>query len=332
MYLPVILIRELGGWGLLAFAIPNVLGAAAFGYVLRGRAGSVRVLERHRPAARWFSITAIAFHAYFVAYLTTLLAPSPTASTGPMAATGVLAAALLLCFLPTRVWPIFAGLVFTGSLVTLAVIGLGELSTIPATGLRNPQQAAWLAPVLFFGFLLCPYLDLTFHRTIREAPSRHAFAVFGVAFSLMLVLTCVYRDHLALAIVPFAHIIAQSVFTIAAHLRELHLEGGDEPRRNAWLALVLAVPAMLLPLAGGEDVYLRFLAFYGLIFPAWVVLFVGPGRRPALTPKILLAYAGVMLVSLPFYELGFIHGHMWLVPIPVAAIILWAAIASRRGQ
>ena len=35
MYLPVILLRRFGWLGFLAFAVPNVLGCAAFGYVLR---------------------------------------------------------------------------------------------------------------------------------------------------------------------------------------------------------------------------------------------------------------------------------------------------------
>ena len=76
MYLPVILLRELGWPGLLVFAVPNVLGAAAFGYVLGGRLRSDALLARHEPAARWFSIIAIAYHAYFAAFLTTILAPA----------------------------------------------------------------------------------------------------------------------------------------------------------------------------------------------------------------------------------------------------------------
>ena len=35
MFLPVLLVRDYGVWGWIVFAVPNVLGAAAMGWVLR---------------------------------------------------------------------------------------------------------------------------------------------------------------------------------------------------------------------------------------------------------------------------------------------------------
>jgi hypothetical protein len=335
MYLPVILLRDLGWPGFLAFAIPNILGAAAFGYVLASRARSEALIAGQRPALRWFSITAVAYHAFFAAFLVTILTPeSPAPWTGLIAGAAVVVGGLGLSFLPVRVFPVLAVVVYAVSLVTLIELGLSDLATMPTTGTRPADQLVWLAPVMAFGFLLCPFLDLTFHRALRETPSRHAFAVFGATFTVMILLTCVYRDHVVLAIVPLAHIAAQSLFTTAAHLRELRCLDETPPGRGVGLALVVAAAALLLvlalgsdPTAAGEAVYVRFLVFYGLIFPAWVLLFVGPGRSLPMSRRNLLIYAAVMIAALPFYEAGFIRGHMWLVPVPVAAIVLWAVAA-----
>jgi hypothetical protein len=337
MYLPVILLDDLGWPGLLAFAIPNVVGATAFGYVLASRARSEALIAGQRPALRWFSITAVAYHAFFAAFLVTFLTPDlPAPWPGLLAGAAVIAGGLGLSFLPVRVFPVFAVVVYAVSLVTLIRLGLPDLSTMPATGTRSADQLIWLAPVMAFGFLLCPYLDLTFHRALRETPSRHAFAVFGVTFSVMILLTCIYRNHMALAIVPLAHLGAQSLFTTAAHLRELRCLGDTQPARGIGLALVVAAAALLLvigmgsdPKTTGEAVYLRFLVFYGLVFPAWVLLFVGPGRGLPMSRRNALIYAAVMIAAMPFYEAGFIRGHMWLVAIPLVAIVVWA-IAARR--
>src|SRR5687768_14463818 len=65
MFLPVLFVRN---WGILAwvvFAIPNVIGAAAMGLVIRSRETSERILLQHQPAVAWFSLITIAFHIYF---------------------------------------------------------------------------------------------------------------------------------------------------------------------------------------------------------------------------------------------------------------------------
>ena len=49
MFLPIVLMKYLGWWGFLIFAIPNILGVVAFGYLFDA-AASRRMLTRHRPA------------------------------------------------------------------------------------------------------------------------------------------------------------------------------------------------------------------------------------------------------------------------------------------
>jgi hypothetical protein len=336
MYLPVVLLRDFGWPGLLAFAIPNVIGAAAFGYVVRTGAKSAPLIDRNRPAMRWFSITAIAYHAYFCTFLVVVLWGTPP-SVAVGAGAAVIAAGLLLSFLPAGSFPVLAVIVYALSLAVFVGLGTEHLFPMPVDGAQLASRLLWLAPIMAFGFLLCPYLDLTFHRALDRSPSRHAFGVFAVGFSVMLLLTCAYRDHIVAASVPLAHIAAQAVFTTGAHFRELRRRGGPPAGRTIGLALVVAAAAALLVLAlgdapetSGEAVYVRFLVFYGLIFPAWVLLFMGPGRSLPLSRRTILVFAGAMIVAMPFYEAGFIHGHMWLVAIPLAGLGMWALAAHMK--
>jgi hypothetical protein len=339
MFLPVILLRDFGWPGFVVFAIPNVLGCAAFGYVLdTGRCGEL--VKRHRTAMRWFSIAAIAYQAYFVAFLANAaLPPSQTPWMGVAAGGGVAAAALILSAAPAGAWPALAVGAYAISLATFAGLGVSELESIAWSGARSGSDLMWLAPVVLFGFLLCPYLDLTFHRARRESPSRHAFAIFAVTFTAMIFLTCAYRDRWAtLAVVPLAHIAVQCLFTTAAHLRELgRLDAGPGGRRA--LGLLVALASLILALAAkrsgspgaGEAIYLRFLVFYGLIFPAYVLLFLGPGRALSLSRRSLTAYAAAVLIALPVYEVGFVGGRPWLLAIPLAGLVAWKAMGIRKA-
>ena len=335
MFLPVILLRELGWPAVIAFAVPNVVGCAAFGYLLRDPARRAALLERHRAAARWFSIVAVAYNAYFAAFLVSTLAPSPPAHGLAIAAGfAVIAGGFVLSRLPAAMWPVLAVAVYAVSIATLARLGVSDLATLPLQGAGSGLDLLWLAPVMVFGFLLCPYLDLTFHRAAAESPSRHTFAIFAATFALMLVLTCVYAGRMALAIVPMTHIGTQLLFTTGAHLRETRLGGA----RTTTLAAAVAGGGVLLVLAigpgdatTGEQTYLRFLAFYSLIFPAYVLLFVGPGRVLDLSRRNLVAYAAAMLAGLPLFELAFFHGLMWLLIIPVAGILTWRGSLSLRA-
>src|SRR3954451_20258322 len=66
MFLPVLLMRNWGVWAWVAFAVPNVIGAAAMGFVIRSRQVSEDILINHKTAIGVFSLVTIAFHIYFV--------------------------------------------------------------------------------------------------------------------------------------------------------------------------------------------------------------------------------------------------------------------------
>jgi hypothetical protein len=349
MYLPVSLIREFGWPGFAAFAIPNVLGCVAFGYVLATRAASEEMVRRHQVAMRSFSLVAIAYQSFFAAFLATaFLGPAQRAPwLGVLLAGIVVAAGLLVSTLPHRAWPYVGAGVYAISLATVFGLDLGSLGTIGPLGVRPAGELAWFVPVMVFGFGLCPYLDLTFHRALRASGSPHTFLVFGVAFGPMVLLTCLYRDRLAAwALVPLVHIGVQLVFTIAAHVRE-HAEMGRgiALRYGGALATgLLGGAAILFAGAGpgaaggppGEDTYLRFLVFFALIFPAYVLLFVGPGRALALRRRNLIAFAFAMVASLPLFELGFFGGRPGLLVVPLIGLlavrIVIAGVSTGNGD
>ena len=66
MFLPVLLVRDYGIWGWIVFAVPNVLGAAAMGWVLRSRSSSRHILIAHaRRHADGFRLS----HSHFTSHL-----------------------------------------------------------------------------------------------------------------------------------------------------------------------------------------------------------------------------------------------------------------------
>src|SRR4029079_12427203 len=65
MFLPVLLVRDYGIWGVVVFAVPHVVGAGAIGRVLRSRASAARVLASHKKACVAFSIVTVLFQAFF---------------------------------------------------------------------------------------------------------------------------------------------------------------------------------------------------------------------------------------------------------------------------
>lgn len=342
MFLPIIMLDRYGWAGFLVFAIPNVLGCAAFGYVLKTRESSERCVERHHVAMRWFSLVTVAYHMFFLAFLA--LAYIPALQDRPWLAMAipatVYALGLALTDLSQRVWPWFAALVYAGSVAAFASFGTGGLATIEWTGPHGGAALMFLAPTIIFGFAFCPYLDRTFHRALQASESPHSFGVFGVTFALMLVFTCAYRPTGApatLAGVVVAHIVGQSVFTVAAHLREVRY--GLPTPAHAWARELILLPLVVIPVALWStrsemidtSIYLRFLVFYGLVFPAYVIVFMWPGRRAALTRPAVIAFGIVIAAIMPLYEVGFLHRYEWAIPAGLVGLVAWRWAVVKRA-
>jgi hypothetical protein len=336
MFLPVLLVRDFGVAGFLVFAVPNIVGAAAMGTLLPDAESSRRFVDRHRTACAAFSAVTIVFHLFFLQWVIYGLI-------GPLAYL-VFAAALavlLLLFTAERPAILAAWSVLTLSLLLFAFVAIHApraTSQIHFLGAQPSLNLLGLAPVCIVGFLLNPYLDLTFHRA-RQATSprggRLAFAVgFGGCFAAMLLFTLWYAQMLdpevwntiprIVAAAIAIHMLVQSAFTIAAHHRSLAMQQwSDAPRTGVIIGGLAAIaPLIFWHLFGpdqesSERVYRLFMGFYGLIFPAYLWICMSGVTRRSIT-----VFAIAVLAAAPMFWLGFIDEKMlWLIP-GVALLLL----------
>jgi hypothetical protein len=352
MYLPVLLVRDYGFAGWLVFTIPNVIGAGAMGWVLRQPGSAADLSAKHWHAAAAFSVVTILFHAFFVGWIIRSLIGDSAEIITVVGAVGFYlygrrgrhdlpAAAALFCF------SLAAFIIATSN---------SSANSIAAPHAEPMLGLVYLAPVCVFGFFLCPYLDLTFLRSRSSTESRAgvaAFAIgFGIFFLTMLLFTLWYARLLnpaKLAFVPrllawiiAGHMMLQTAYTVAIHTRSL---AENHRWENGRMMAILTIPLFgsfslgrwgdqfLPPLFGGETIYRLFMAFYGLIFPAYVWLCMIPfGRGHNVSIRRKMTVLGIaILVAAPMFWLGFIANQMiWLVPGLV--VVLIAKFAIRGGQ
>ncbi len=359
MFLPVLLVRDLGLSGWLVFAFPNVIGAAAMGFILRSPAQSRRIVREHRPMLRLFSWVTIAFHIFFIKWFV----DARLGIDGAIVLLAVAGVVLGWVMLRPRGGELILGAI--AFMVSIGVIGFILVygahhaipSVAPAAGGKAILGSLELLPVCLLGFGLCPYLDLTFHRArqhLNYGASRRAFAIgFGVFFFAMIVFTLWYAPNLAAALTgrvlmprPWAvaiavHLLVQSATTILFHFRTLWDTQQRRPRGNWPVIVAMLVPLMLAELCGtrelafgldcGEVVYRAFMGFYGLIFPAYACVCMLPLSRPAWPgwTRVLLFIAAVV-GALPFYFKGFVVGEFfWL--LPGVGVVLLVTGISRLG-
>jgi hypothetical protein len=88
----------------------------------------------------------------------------------------------------------------------------------------------------------------------------------------------------------------------------------------------------------GEIVYRCFMAFYGLVFPAYAWVCMLPTWRDPLKPsrRALVAFAAAVVVATPMYYVAFIENRMtWLVPgllVVLLARLAGSGSTSLRGR
>ena len=338
MYLPVLLVRDYGLWGWVAFAVPNVVGAAAMGWFLKSRESALHIARDHKAAVFCFSAVTVSFQIYVLMWLVPRFA-------GVLGIVMVLPALLLAASVPLANLVGRRGVAVAVWLVSVALFGAmgfnGVLLVPAATGLQPTWHLSGLSAACLLGFALCPYLDATFLRARANTSDRGAKIAFGVGFGVlflaMIVGTLLYGvwavgGGLATLLggLLLAHLTVQVCFTVAAHTSA----AGTSPLTliGIVLAAVLGMAAMrgdlsdfrLFDLSLGEQIYRAYLGFYGLVFPAYVLL-VMVGR------KSVRSFAVAVLIALPFLAAGFLMRAMpWTVAgVGVVLLALW--IAPRRA-
>ena len=315
------------------FVIPNIIGCAAFGYVIRTPDKSKALVEKYGTAMALFSIATVAFHVFFISMI---LHMHGLESYAWPIFIGIFIVYAIAMFLSKNGWMIF------GSTCWLISLGVG-LTFLPfdvqVEATKPWQDVYWLLPITTFGFLLCPYLDPTFHRAIQESPSKHSFGIFGIAFAIMIAVTCLYQNVI-LELLPIAlliHLLIQSAFTMTAHLEEGSKAWGKLPDKAFVLLCTIAIFIALVIASKNADQiqehindYLRFFVFYGLLFPGIVATFMLTGK--SFTWIRLALFILVALISLPLLESAYIGDETWLAVFPVIVFLTWAFADGGRKE
>lgn len=366
MFLPVLLLRDYGVWSFIVFAVPNVIGAAAMGWIIRSPAESQALERNHAPAMMAFTIITVGYQVFFLAGIgpiADLAGLLRTPYTGPLAC--AVGSVLLFIVARGRFWGLAVWLVSTGLLIiawTRGALDFPSVSSWTQPGSDQLVRLSPLAPVCAFGFMLCPYLDLTFHRA-RQATdgptARWAFGLgFGLFFFAMIVATLGYAPGLIAsavdadlipnrlgAVLVGAHITLQLVFTTTLHSFEL-IRQPPATRKSAFLPLIAACTAAALGLAFGqvylarldmtvfELAYRCFMAFYGLVFPAYVWLCMIPTWRAETAPtrRHISVWLGACALAAPAYWLGFVERIEWWLLPGVTAVLLARVLIRPAAQ
>ena len=179
MFFPVLLVRDFGVAGWVIFAVPNVLGAAAMGFVLSPEA-SRRISSRHRTACAWFSNTTIALHLFvMIWFIDELFAASGllVVMATALVAAGPRDGSDRLTLLSALV---VAGVSLLAFALSLQFLGAFQTSTAPLRLSRTDLACFAIAGTV--GFLLCPYLDVTFHRARQATDLGTGRAAFAAGF------------------------------------------------------------------------------------------------------------------------------------------------------
>jgi hypothetical protein len=202
MFLPVLLVRDFGVWGWVVFAVPNVLGAAAMGWVL-SRDNSYKIVQQHHAAVHAFSVITVAFQLFFLVWV---LSWPPRGYALALGAVATVVVLLLLRGIDARV---LATAVFVASVACAWVAqwefqdGIKDFAQLLGRIVAGREHVAAadsrlipLAIVCLFGFALCRIWTRRFTQRARRCriESRDwAFSIgFGVFFFSMILFALQY--------------------------------------------------------------------------------------------------------------------------------------------
>ncbi|MFC4698909.1 hypothetical protein ACFO4O_01885 [Glaciecola siphonariae] len=333
-FLPLILARDYGWPALLAFTIFNVGGAMAMGFYFKHRSQQSEFEQSHKHAIKWFSFVTIAYQVFFITWLSAVIGQ-------PWIIAGMFALASLF-YISKGAITAWAVAIYVVSIV-LFVDFFGR--DWPAVDIA--AKAYWphaLLP-LAIGFILSPYLDISFHKAYKNSthPRASFMLGFGVMFLSLLIFVFFYAGSLgevffkqaipAQIIYPVvAFLMMQTAFTISAHVSQLRLSQLSKPvTMMTSLAAITLVAAGIVFFANNvitqwveialeETIYKTFLFFYSLVFPLYLLL----GQFKSL-------YLWTLALCTPAYSIGFLLGGNSSFALSVGvAIIATALIIKQR--
>lgn len=337
MFLPVLLIRDFGGWAWVAFAVPNVIGAMCVGLVLSAE-GARRMLSEHRRMVGAFIVWTVAFHAYFLAYWLGQYSMAREGARFLWLVVIGLALAMVGRGWRTMGWVAVA--VWVASMAIFGVmewVGDGVFFGVPSSGgVEAPVGMVGLVPALALGFLACPFLDASLLRARAETAGRigaGAFVIgFGVLFLVLIGMTALYARMFAPG-EQFSHWIflyfaLQGWFTVGA----LGREGREMVLGRGWwvamggLVLAAGVSGALVADRWFEFGYEVMLSGYALVFPAYVwTVVLGWGLPMRARVVGWLVTVGV---ASPFFVAGALFGR-WVMLVPGVLIVLLGVVVGR---
>lgn len=351
MFFPVLLIREFGLWGWIVFALPNVIGSAIAGSVMRSADRSRKLLSQHTPATLLFSVVTIAFHVFFVGWKL-----RPLIGIGPATAVFLLAG-LLYAIGGNRRDLLIAAIAIGLSLVAMGIALTQPLENGTMFSRADPSPGLIaLAPVCLIGFFLCPYLDLTYHRARQHTePAAGArafqFGFFG-PFFLMILFTLLYATWLdhgspnrVLQWAIGGHMVVQIALTLAFHLRSA-IDATAQQHKSLrallpagmLIGLGLALLTVRFPVLAshdvGETIYLCFMGAYGALFPAYVLQCMIPAAQKTPVAPDRAAWGRVILVTalvFPCYWLGLIEHRTWWLLVGALILLISRKILSAKS-
>jgi hypothetical protein len=352
MFLPVLLVRDYGVWAWVVFAVPNVVGAAAMGWFISADRSRLMVCA-HRTAMTAFSIVTVAFQLFFAAWV--FSRPSWQHAGCGWYLIGIVSVALAAMMRKSSRL-LAAMILFASVACAIGMLHDGEAQlNVPqmAGGFSTAPSPAlgWLVPDFLLGFLLCPYLDSTFHRArqiLDDPDAKRAFGVgFGVIFLAAVVLTLLYSHtarsamdqqqstHLILRWIALYWML-QLGFTVGVHLIGDDVQNQQQRSRTGLIAIAAiagAAAALALTrqlMAPGETIYLCFMSFYGLAFPAYVWLCIVPGRGVmAPSRRANSVFAVAVAIAAPMFWWAFID-HILIWGTTGVAVVLFSRVLISR--
>jgi len=342
IFYPVLLYRDFGMTAWFIFAISNIVGAALVPWFIRNSQESESFIHNHAFACQVFSFITILFQIYFLSWI--------IASFQLSIMTIVLIALIFFVGLISCTKRILtvSSIVFFTSLCILLFISIFERETgllIVREGKYGAIETLGLIPVFLIGFFFCPYLDLTFHRVIKELRQPQIKPTYVVGFFILFLsflvlgikyLPIIYHVLLgsnnqlkgSIIISVCAYVVIQTSFTSIVHLNELLKL---KLSRSIWILFIcFSVCVSLYAIFAdseifllGQSMHLReilfrgFLSVYGLLAPAYIWVFAvvkfGEPQRCINNYWKWVIWSVSVFLALPFYIVGF-FGNFKLIP------------------